>query len=100
MGGTYRLDPDLSGRAADRLHGGFVRAGWAPTDNYDSESRQLYALDQIGAAVWLCLADGLAPSEVVDELTAVFPDEPARRIADDVWDLFSTWAQHGLLTGF
>jgi tubulin polyglutamylase TTLL5 len=67
---------------------------------YDSESQRLYALDRIGAAVWLCIADGLAPSEVVNELTGVFPDEPARRIADDVWDLFSTWAQHGLLTGF
>jgi tubulin polyglutamylase TTLL5 len=66
----------------------------------EPQSGRMYSLDSVGAAVWLCLADDLSPAAVIDELAAVFPEEPQRRIADDVWDLLSMWAEHGLLSGF
>ncbi len=60
---------------------------------------RLIALNAVGAAAWLCLADGLGPDEIVDELCGAFPDERRARIQADVWDLLVTWAQLGLLDG-
>ncbi len=60
---------------------------------------QLIALNAVGAAAWLCLVDGLAPDEMIDELASVFPNERRARIEADLWDLLVTWAQMGLLEG-
>lgn len=75
-----------------------VQAAGEGIELHDLDKDRRYLLDPIGAAVWLCLADGLAPDAIIAELRAAFPEEPTRRIEDDVWDLLSNWAQHGLLT--
>lgn len=56
-----------------------------------------FMLNQIGAAVWLCLDDGLTAEETIEELSAVFPDEPRDRIRSDVWHLLSNWVRAGLV---
>jgi hypothetical protein len=58
---------------------------------------RLIALDPVGAASWLCLADSLQPDQIVDELAAAFPTQPRERIEADVWDMLVVWAQMGLL---
>jgi tubulin polyglutamylase TTLL5 len=87
------IEPFLSPKSSIEAHP--VGEGLALREPH---SGRMYALDSIGSAVWLCLADGLSPAAAIDELAAAFPDEPIRRIADDVWDLLSMWMEYGLLT--
>ena len=64
------------------------------------DQRRFYAVNAAGAALWLSIADGLQPAEVIGDLACAAPVADRERVEEGVWDLLVAWAQSGLLAGF
>lgn len=50
----------------------------------ESNSDEIYHLDEIGSGVWRLLEEPCTPDELVDTFVTTFPDIPVQRIRQDL----------------
>lgn len=63
---------------------------------YARTVHQFFVPNETAAFIWLQLAEGLKPSQIIDHLAAQAPI-PKHQIARDVWDTLADWGQKGLV---
>ncbi len=63
---------------------------------YARTVRQFFVPNETATFIWLQLAEGLKPSQIIDQLAAQAP-VPKHQIARDVWNTLADWGQKGLV---
>lgn len=63
---------------------------------YSARNKQFYAPNQTASWIWLQMAEGLRPQEIIAQLSEQ-THAPLDQVERDVWDTLADWSQKGLV---